>query len=90
MRLKLSITDTPGFGEQVDNSGCWNTVLQHVKNQFEDYLTDEISVNRPTYIPDGRIHCCLYFIAPTGHGCAWHPPPRVRVGWPSSNRPSFH
>lgn len=30
----------------------------------------QMSVNRPATINDTRVHCCLYFIAPTGHGCA--------------------
>ncbi len=68
MRLKLAVTDTPGFGEQLDNRGCWLAAVQHVKRQMEDFLSEELSVDRPAVIPDRRVHACLYFIAPTGHG----------------------
>ncbi len=68
MRLKLAVTDTPGFGEHVDNRGCWAAAVGHVKRQMEDYLSEELSVDRPASIPDRRVHACLYFIAPTGHG----------------------
>uniref|UniRef100_A0A8C2KFX3 Septin n=1 Tax=Cyprinus carpio TaxID=7962 RepID=A0A8C2KFX3_CYPCA len=34
---------------------------------FEDFLNAESRVNR-RQMPDNRVHCCLYFIAPSGHG----------------------
>ena len=36
--------------------------------QFEKYLNAESRVLREA-LEDHRIHCCLYFIAPTGHRC---------------------
>ena len=35
--------------------------------QFETFLDAETRVNRSP-IPDQRVHACLYFIAPSGHG----------------------
>ncbi|XP_072013123.1 septin-7-like isoform X3 [Amphiura filiformis] len=67
VQLRLTIVDTPGFGDQVDNSNCWTPILDHIDSKFEDYLNAESRVNRRT-IPDKRVHCCLYFIAPSGHG----------------------
>lgn len=36
--------------------------------QFEQYFRDESGLNRKN-IQDNRVHCCLYFISPFGHGC---------------------
>jgi len=65
--LRLTIDDTPGFGDAVDNTDCWQPVINHIEKKYEDYLNAESKVNRTT-IDDNRVHCCLYFIAPTGHG----------------------
>uniref|UniRef100_A0A667X7S3 Septin n=1 Tax=Myripristis murdjan TaxID=586833 RepID=A0A667X7S3_9TELE len=46
---------------------CWQPVIDHIDSKFEDYLNSESRVNR-RQMPDSRIHCCLYFIAPSGHG----------------------
>ncbi|CAL8363249.1 unnamed protein product [Arctogadus glacialis] len=67
VQLLLTIVDTPGFGDAVDNSDCWQPVIDHIDNKFEDYLNSESRVNR-RLMPDNRVHCCLYFIAPSGHG----------------------
>ena len=45
----------------------WNSVIQNIESKFEDYLNAESRVNRTT-VQDTRVHCCLYFIAPSGHG----------------------
>ncbi|XP_077983426.1 septin-7-like isoform X2 [Glandiceps talaboti] len=67
VQLQLTIVDTPGFGDAVDNSNCWQPVIDYIDNKFEDYLNSESRVNRRS-MPDNRVHSCLYFIAPTGHG----------------------
>ncbi|XP_029656070.1 septin-7 isoform X6 [Octopus sinensis] len=65
--LRLTVVDTPGFGDAVDNSNCWQPVIDFIDTKYEEYLNSESRVNR-TIMPDNRVHCCLYFIAPTGHG----------------------
>ncbi|XP_071957527.1 septin-7-like isoform X2 [Antedon mediterranea] len=67
VQLRLTIVDTPGFGDQVDNSNCWQPIIDHIDNKFEEYLNAESQVSRKS-IPDKRVHSCLYFIAPSGHG----------------------
>uniref|UniRef100_A0A673GSY9 Septin n=1 Tax=Sinocyclocheilus rhinocerous TaxID=307959 RepID=A0A673GSY9_9TELE len=67
VQLLLTIVDTPGFGDAVDNSNCWQPVIDHIDSKFEDYLNSESRVNR-RQMPDSRVLCCLYFIAPSGHG----------------------
>ncbi|KAG9338090.1 hypothetical protein JZ751_027061 [Albula glossodonta] len=67
VQLTLTIVDTPGFGDAVDNSNCWQPVINYIDSKCEDFLNAESRVNR-RQMPDNRVHCCLYFIAPSGHG----------------------
>ncbi|XP_034048967.1 septin 5b [Thalassophryne amazonica] len=67
VKLKLTIVDTPGFGDAVNNTECWRTVTDYINQQFEQYFRDESGLNRKN-IQDNRVHCCLYFIPPFGHG----------------------
>lgn len=67
VQLNLTTVDTPGFGDAVDNSNCWQPVIDFIDSKYDEYLNAESRVVRsPT--PDTRVHACLYFIAPTGHG----------------------
>jgi len=68
VNLTLTIVDTPGFGDAVDNSNCWNPVLNYVESQYESFLEAETKVVRDPKMADTRVHACLYFIAPSGHG----------------------
>lgn len=91
--LVLTVVDTPGFGDAVDNSNCWQPIINYIESRYrsafengvrysssvlfwsenifvcryEEYLNAESRVNRKP-ISDTRVHCCLYFIAPSGHG----------------------
>ncbi|XP_076470690.1 septin-7-like isoform X2 [Babylonia areolata] len=67
VQLKLTVVDTPGFGDAVDNSNCWQPITDYIDCKYEEYLNSESRVNR-SITADTRVHCCLYFIAPTGHG----------------------
>lgn len=67
VNLLLTMVDTPGFGDAVDNSNCWVPVIEYIESKYEDYLNSEARVTRKQ-IPDQRVHCCLYFIQPSGHG----------------------
>ncbi|XP_049832230.1 septin-7 isoform X4 [Schistocerca gregaria] len=67
VNLTLTVVDTPGFGDAVDNSNCWQPVIDYIESKYEEYLNAESRVNRKTLV-DNRVHCCLYFIAPSGHG----------------------
>ncbi|XP_046384627.1 septin-7 isoform X3 [Ischnura elegans] len=75
VNLTLTVVDTPGFGDAVDNSNCWQPVIDYVESKYEEYLNAESRVGRrPGWGGsggggvDGRVHCCLYFVAPSGHG----------------------
>ncbi|XP_071975879.1 septin-12 isoform X2 [Engystomops pustulosus] len=67
MEMRLTVIDTPGFGDQINNQNCWDPIIKYINEQYEKYLREEILVNRKRRIPDSRIHSCIYFIPPTGH-----------------------
>ncbi|XP_059167304.1 septin-2-like isoform X2 [Physella acuta] len=67
VRLKLTIVDTPGFNDCVNASNSHKSLIEYVDQQFKQYFEDESGLNRRNII-DNRVHCCLYFISPYGHG----------------------
>jgi len=67
IRLKLTVVDTPGFADSLDCSESFQPIVNYVERQFENYLRDESGLNRRN-ITDNRVHCCFYFINPSGHG----------------------
>jgi hypothetical protein len=46
----------------------WDPIIRYIKDQHSNYLRKELTAIRDRFIQDTRIHCCLYFINPTGHG----------------------
>ncbi|KAH9487029.1 Cell division control protein 3 [Psilocybe cubensis] len=66
VRLHLTVVDTPGFGDFVNNDDSWKPIVENIESRFDSYLEQENRVNR-TKIVDNRVHACLYFIQPTGH-----------------------
>jgi septin 7 len=66
VRLHLTVVDTPGFGDFVNNDDSWRPILENIESRFDSYLEQENRVNR-LKIVDNRVHACLYFIQPTGH-----------------------
>ncbi|KAK0041502.1 septin-5 [Biomphalaria pfeifferi] len=67
VRLKLTIVDTPGFNDAVNAGNSQKSLIEYVDKQFEQYYEDECGLNRRNIV-DNRVHCCLYFISPYGHG----------------------
>ncbi|KAI7821153.1 Septin-domain-containing protein [Kickxella alabastrina] len=68
VRVKLTIVDTPGFGDQCNNEGCWVPVIKYIKDQHAAYLERELKPNRERIIVDTRVHACLYFLNPGSRG----------------------
>jgi len=66
VRLRLTVVDTPGFGDFVNNDHSWKPIVENIEARFDSYLEQENRVNRQK-IADNRVHACLYFIQPTGH-----------------------
>ncbi|CAF0777954.1 unnamed protein product [Brachionus calyciflorus] len=68
VRLKLSIVESVGFGDQIDKEETYKILSDYLDNQFEAYLQEELKIKRNfAILNDTRIHACLYFISPTGH-----------------------
>lgn len=62
---------------QIKNTIWWHmyyyfsaqVIADFINEQFEKYLKEELKIKRCLdYYDDTRIHACLYFISPTGHG----------------------
>nr|CAG8497676.1 3436_t:CDS:10 [Entrophospora candida] len=66
VKLRLTVVDTPGFGDFVNNEESWKPILENIEARFDAYLEQENRVNRRKML-DNRVHACIYFIAPTGH-----------------------
>ncbi|XP_069748744.1 septin-6 isoform X4 [Narcine bancroftii] len=68
VRLKLSIVNSVGFGDQINKDESYKSIVEFIDAQFEAYLQEELKIKRTLHnYHDSRIHVCLYFIAPTGH-----------------------
>jgi septin 6/8/11 len=69
VRLKLTIVDTVGYGDQINKEDSFKAIVDYIDAQFENYLQEELKIKRSlSAYHDSRIHACLYFICPTGHG----------------------
>ncbi|EPY51683.1 septin Spn4 [Schizosaccharomyces cryophilus OY26] len=65
--LRLTVVDTPGFGDFINNTGCWESVVEFIEDQHESYMRQDQQPDR-TKIIDMRIHACLYFLRPVKNG----------------------
>lgn len=68
VKIQLNIIDTPGFGDSLDNSPCFELISDYIRHQYDEILLEESRVRRNPRFKDGRVHACLYLINPTGHG----------------------
>lgn len=64
--MRLNVIDTPGFGNNVNNSDLWQPIIDFIDDQHDMYLKQERQPERKQII-DLRVHACLYFIRPLGH-----------------------
>lgn len=83
MRLKLTVVDTPGFGDFVNNderSVRIPSPAPQLTRHFDSWkpIVDNIESRFDSYLEqenrlnrnklvDDRVHACIYFIQPTGH-----------------------
>ena len=67
VKLRLTVVDTPGFGDAVNNEKRWQPIIDYINEQYDKFFRDESGLNRRN-IEDHRVHCCLYFVNPCGHG----------------------
>lgn len=67
VKLKVTIVDTPGYGDPLNAQNSFEAVEQYIEDQFQQFFRDESGLNRKNIV-DNRVHCCLYFISPFGRG----------------------
>ncbi|KAI0670070.1 GTP binding protein [Trametes maxima] len=67
VRIALTIVDTPGFGDNIDNEFAFQEIVGHLERQYDDILAEESRIKRNPRFRDNRVHALLYFIPPTGH-----------------------
>lgn len=68
VRINLNLIDTPGFGDSINNDSSFQVIKDYIKYQFDEILIEESKLRRNPRFKDNRVHVCLYFIVPTGHG----------------------
>ena len=66
-KINLSLIDTPGFGDSIDNEVDIEPIFKYIELQLNRYYNDEFGLNRLSS-NDNRIHCCVYFIEPSHNG----------------------
>ena len=57
----------PGFGDSLNCEEASQAISDYIDVQFKKYFQDESGLHRKSIV-DNRVHCCLYFIPPYGHG----------------------
>jgi len=67
-RISLTIVDTPGFGDQIDNESSFSEIVEYLEREYDNILAEESRIKRNPRFKDNRVHALLYFITPTGHG----------------------
>lgn len=72
MVIKSTMIDGELGGQTVNDEltlmkFSWDPIVKHIKDQHSAYLRKELTAQRERYIQDTRVHCCLFFIQPSGH-----------------------
>merc|ERR1711884_941812 len=69
VKLKLTLCDTVGYGDQVNKEDSFKPIVDYIESQYEAFLQEELKIKRNlNSYHDSRVHACLYFITPNGHG----------------------
>jgi len=69
VNLKLTLVDTVGYGDQINKEDSFKSIVDYIDSQFEAWLQEELKIKRNlSAYHDSRVHVCLYFITPNGHG----------------------
>jgi len=67
IRISLTVVDTPGFGDNIDNEDGFQEIMTYLERQYDDILAEQSRIKRNPRFQDNRVHALLYFIPPTGH-----------------------
>ena len=63
MRIGLTIVDTPGFGDSIDNDYMFDEILGFLERQYDDILSEESRIRRNPRFRDNRVHALVYFLS---------------------------
>ncbi|OQR71488.1 septin-2-like [Tropilaelaps mercedesae] len=67
VKVRLTVIDTPGFGDRLNNDASFEPIIKYINDQYNSYLCKESGINRKNIV-DTRVHCVLYFISSLGRG----------------------
>lgn len=67
-RVSLTVVDTPGFGDNLDNEQCFGIIMSYLESQYDEILAEESRIRRNPRFKDNRVHLLLYFIEPGTKG----------------------
>jgi len=67
LRISLTVVDTPGFGDNIDNRNAFQEIVDYLERQYDDILAERSRIKRNPRFIDKRVHAVLYFIPPGGH-----------------------
>src|SRR6202000_3140052 len=55
--VRLTVIDTPGFGDYVNNRDSWQPIIEFLDDQHESYMLQEQQPRRTDKL-DMRVHAC--------------------------------
>lgn len=64
---RFTIVESSGLGDYTNNKSAWLPLCQYIDSQHALYMCEEEQPFREELV-DTRVHVCLYFIYPSGHG----------------------
>ena len=63
-KIIVTIVDTPGFGDSINNNDRITPVIRYIETQNKYYEDNEVYRYPNQQQHDTRIHCCFYFLMP--------------------------
>jgi cell division control protein 11 len=45
-RITVTIVDTPGFGDNINNEGCFQDIVKYIEAQYDEILAQESRIKR--------------------------------------------
>ncbi|KAI9140461.1 Septin-domain-containing protein [Paraphysoderma sedebokerense] len=64
VRVKLTVVDTPGFGDGLQRDKDLEPIITYLDEQYDKYLKQECNPEFRKDIVDTRIHALIYFLRP--------------------------
>ena len=55
MKLSLTVVDTPGYGDRLDNTGCWDPALRYLHTQVSGVRSPSLYAQSVDFL---LVICC--------------------------------